>query len=441
MSPDSNPFERADTLLEGVVRAQHRGTAKGIYSVCSASPWVIEACFKLSLDRGTAVLVESTCNQVNQYGGYTGMTPVEFVAFLATIREKVGLPRQRVLLGGDHLGPSPWRGEPAESAMAKSRQLVSDCVSAGYKKIHLDTSMALADDPPGLPLDMAIAAQRTAELAQVAEAASQLEGSASSPPRYIIGTEVPVPGGAQENEESVPVTKTPDVERMIGITRKAFLGRGLEDAWERVIGVVVQPGVEFGDGTLFEYDRSRTRGLVAFIENRPGLVFEAHSTDYQTRDALRAMVEDHFAILKVGPALTFAQREAIFALAMIEEALFADRSRPLSRVREALEAAMLAQPSFWERYYSGDPAERRFARKYSFSDRSRYYWPQPGVRRALDRLITNLGDRPIPLALLSQFLPIQYRRIRENRLENTPQALILAKITQVLLDYAFACRM
>lgn len=44
------------------------------------------------------------------------------------------------------------------------------------------------------------------------------------------------------------------------------------------------------------------------------LVFEAHSTDYQTKEAYKQLVHDHFAILKVGPALTFAMRGFIRTL-------------------------------------------------------------------------------------------------------------------------------
>lgn len=81
---------------------------------------------------------------------------------------------------------------------------------------------------------------------------------------------------------------------------------------------------------VHEYHREEAQTLSRFIEAQPGLVYEAHSTDYQSREALRALVEDHFAILKVGPALTFAFREAVFALAAIEEVL-CDEPAALSR--------------------------------------------------------------------------------------------------------------
>ena len=421
-------------ILDEVIRAQKQGEVRGIASICSANPFVLEA--SLLHSRGV-VLIESTCNQVNQYGGYTGMTPADFVRRVGELADKHRIPRERVLIGGDHLGPNPWKDEPADRAMEKARVLVRECVRAGYVKIHLDASMRCADDSPERPLDEEISAQRAAELARVAEDAFASSSSGQPPPRYVIGTEVPPPGGIQGEEGTLSVTPVDDVARTIEITRAAFLRQGLEDAWERVIAVVVQPGVEYGDQAIFEYQPERAAGLSRFIERHDRLIYEAHSTDYQTREALRHLVRDHFAILKVGPALTFAFREAVFALAMIEEELPSLVSP--SRVREALEAAMLANPAHWAKYYSGTPDEQRFARRYSLSDRSRYYWPVPAVQKALSRLLQTLSGQPIPLTLLSQYLPLQYRRVREGTLENAPRALIMDKIGSVLADYAYAC--
>jgi D-tagatose-1,6-bisphosphate aldolase subunit GatZ/KbaZ len=43
------------------------------------------------------------------------------------------------------------------------------------------------------------------------------------------------------------------------------------------------------------------------------------------------------------------------------------------------------------------------------------------------------------LTLLSQYLPTQLGRVRAGDLANTPDALILDKIEDVLADYACAC--
>ena len=388
--------------------------------------------------------IESTSNQVNQFGGYTGQTPAAFAAFVNEVAKAEGFPQERILLGGDHLGPHVWRAEKATSAMAKARDLVQSCVRAGYRKIHLDASMHCADDPDDRhrPLADRLVSARAAELAKAAEEAHKGLKAGSPALLYVIGTEVPIPGGEQQESEAPEVTNTKDLARTLAVARQAFLSRGLEEAWERVIAVVVQPGVEFGDSSVFAYDAAKTTRLAHYASEKWNRVYEAHSTDYQMPSALHELVRDHFAILKVGPWLTFAFREAVFALAeMEEEWLGLRRSVGLSKVREALEAAMLENPSHWKSYYHGDEAELKIARKYSYSDRARYYWPQPGVAAALERLLDNLTAHPAPVSLISQYLPKQCEAVREGRLENRPRELIRSKILEVMDMYAYACGM
>lgn len=388
------------------------------------------------------LLIESTSNQVNQFGGYTGQTPAQFAVFVKEIAASMSFPVERIVFGGDHLGPHVWRNESSASAMQKAEELVRSCVLAGYTKIHLDASMHLADDPGDRqkPLADEIVSQRAATLCRIAEDAHRQLPHGSPAPLYVIGTEVPIPGGEVLEARAPQVTKIESLSQTIYTAERAFSQLVLEAAWKRVIAIVVQPGVEFGDQIVFPYLPEKTLQLSAFAEAGWQGVYEAHSTDYQTPQALRQMVRDHFAILKVGPWLTFAFREAIFALAQIEqEWLGARKSVDLSRVREALETAMLADPQFWKSYYYGDEAALRFARKYSLSDRCRYYWPQPAVAAALQTLIANLHAHPAPFSLLSQYLPTQANALREGQIENDPTPLFRHKIGEVLDHYAYAC--
>src|SRR5215471_9782127 len=105
------------TLL-GLASRRRKGERGGIYSVCSAHPLVIEAAMQQALEDGTTLLVEATSNQVDQFGGYTGMRPADFIRFVTDIADRVGLDAGRVAFGGDHLGPNPWRDRPAAEAMA-----------------------------------------------------------------------------------------------------------------------------------------------------------------------------------------------------------------------------------------------------------------------------------------------------------------------------------
>jgi D-tagatose-1,6-bisphosphate aldolase subunit GatZ/KbaZ len=418
-----------------VVQRNRQNQAVGICSVCSANPWVIEAAMCQAVEDQSAVCIESTCNQVNQFGGYTGLAPSQFVAFVRSIAARIGFPEHRILFGSDHLGPYPWRSEPSQAALDKAAGLVRASVAAGYTKIHLDASMACADDSQ--PLADELIAARAADLCQIAE--KELSAS-SAKPLYIIGTEVPTPGGETGPGLPPAVTRVEHVRTTLENFRSAFFERGLGAAWERVIGLVVQPGVEFGDASVFEYNRNQARPLRQCLPASPALVYEAHSTDYQPPLALRQMVEDHFAILKVGPWLTFAFREAVFALSQIErEWLRNRRGVEISQVPEALDQAMLSNPAHWNSYYRGDETELHLARRYSFSDRSRYYWPEPAVERELQKLVANLSAAPPPLTLLSQYLPQQYDAVRAGAIRNQPSGLIQDRIRKVLRIYAHAC--
>lgn len=425
-------------ILDNIIHAQKKGIAAGIVSICSASPFVLKSAMLRAHNTGQPLLIEATCNQVNQYGGYSGKTPHDFAADVFELARQSNLLPSQIVLGGDHLGPYVWRNEPADEAMHKAKRLVQAYVEAGFTKIHIDASMLLGNekDYDGMA---EIFAMRTAELAQVAEETAERLNQKSTL-RYVVGNEVPLPGGAGRSQEVVHVSVVEDTRMVIESTQQAFYRLGLQDAWERVIAIVVQPGVEFGNDAIIEYDRSKAVGLSKLIETYPRLIYEAHSTDYQTAQALRQLVEDHFAILKVGPALTFAFREAVFALAMIEDELF--RYRILSsssQVIEILDKAMQEDPRFWQLYYGGDENQRTFARKYSFSDRCRYYWHVKEVQQALEHLLRQLTQVQIPLSLLSQFLPGQYQHVREGKIVCTPEALIFDRIAQVLEDYEFAC--
>ena len=417
------------------------GKVVGIYSVCSANRFVLETSMLQAQQDNSMLLIESTSNQVNQFGGYTGQTPSDFISFVKGISTEMKFPWERIIIGGDHLGPHVWRKERASAAMHKARELVRACVLAGYTKIHLDASMRLADDHGDCssPLSDEVISERAADLCQAAEMAYKELRPGAPAPIYVIGTEVPIPGGELADGRAPATTRLEDASRSIELAKVAFQKRNLEAAWERVIALVVQPGVEFGDAVVFPYLPEKAQALSQFSENGWHGIYEAHSTDYQTATALREMVRDHFAILKVGPWLTFAFREAVFALAAIEEEWLGTRKAVvISRVRQSLEEAMLANPEYWKSYYHGDDAEVQLARRYSLSDRCRYYWPQPEVARALERLLANLRNHSAPYALLSQYLPDQIEKVRVGAISNDPVALIHEKIRDVLKQYAYA---
>ena len=427
--------------LRRLVSIQKEGRAVGIYSACSANPFVIEAVIRKGLSDDSCVLIEATANQCDQFGGYTGMKPADFRDFVYGIADENGFDRSRIFLGGDHLGPLTWTRLNEEEAMKNASDLIRAYVSAGFTKIHLDTSMKVASDDPDLRLSDGTIAERGALLCKVAEEAyaTLLESDPDAvEPVYIIGSEVPIPGGSKgSSEEGLQITKVKDLSATIEAFRKAFSKRGLDDAWKRVLAVVVQPGVEEKDSGCTEYDRAKAAELSAAIRKIPNLIFEGHSTDYQTRYKLKEMVEDGIGILKVGPGLTFAAREALYALSFIEDEVCKVRHTKPSYFRIILDNEMLKNDRNWKKYYFGTPREIALKRKYSFSDRSRYYYSTVEVKQAIETLLDNLKDGA-PLNLLSQFMPIQYARVRDGSLKNDPKELILNRIGDTIDDYLYA---
>jgi D-tagatose-1,6-bisphosphate aldolase subunit GatZ/KbaZ len=419
--------------LQTLIREHHAGAAVGLPSVCCSNADVLLAAMQVALEHAAPLLVEATSNQVDQFGGYTGMTPADYVAYVHELARSAGFPAERLILGGDHLGPNTWQHLSPQLAMANARDLIGAYVRAGFHKIHLDCSMACAGDP--VPLADAVVAERSADLAAVAEEAAKLAGLA--PPVYVIGTEVPIPGGEASLATGIQVTRPEAAAATLEAHAVAFAARGLHGAWERVIALVVQPGVDFDHSAVHHYAPAEAAPLSGFIARHAGLVFEAHSTDYQSERALHALVRDHFAILKVGPAATNALREASFALAAIEDALVPVEQR--SQLAEVLERSMLEQPRHWQKHYHGAPDTLRMLRKFALSDRSRYYWGEPAVVAALGRLHANLAGRDLPLPLVSQFLPEQMEAVLEGVLPARATDLARHKVGLVLARYARAC--
>ncbi|WP_105370895.1 D-tagatose-bisphosphate aldolase, class II, non-catalytic subunit [Neorhizobium huautlense] len=387
------------SVLHNLARSRRAGRPAGITSVCSAHPFVIRAALRHAIRREAPVLIEATCNQVNQFGGYTGLKPRDFVALVEEIASDEGLPREKVILGGDHLGPNPWRGEPAEVAMAKAEDMIAAYVDAGFRKLHLDTSMGCAGEPAAL--DDALTAERAVRLAAVAERRAVFAGGTA--PVYVIGTEVPPPGGANHLIMALEPTGIDAARRTIALHRLQFEEAGLGEAFRRVLALVVQPGVEFSNENIIVYDRTKARPLSELLAEEPALVYEAHSTDYQGAEALRQLVEDGFAILKVGPELTFALREALYGLDLIASDCVP--GYPHRNLMAVIEALMREDPRHWRGHYHGSEAEQHILRHYSYSDRIRYYWNHAAAEAAVSQLTEALDKRIIPAPLFRQHLP------------------------------------
>lgn len=413
-----------DVLLDVIARSR-AGERAAIPSVCSAHPEVLEASLRLARSLGRPVVIEATSNQVNQDGGYTGQAPADFAAMVDALADKAGLDRAQVVLGGDHLGPQAWRALPVEEAMAKAAAMVRAYATAGFTKLHLDCSEGCAGEPAQLS-----DAQTVPRAAALARAAGEAVG-AVGPERllFVVGTEVPPPGGARAGEHAIAPT-TPEAARAtLDAHMEAFGGIG------RIGGLVVQPGVEFGALEVQHLPMDRDPGLRGAVAHHQGVVLEAHSTDYQRAAAFPRLAELGFAFQKVGPALTFAWREGIYALDRLAQvAGWIDRD-----LSETMESAMLADPRHWQRHLDAAAGNLRLQRHVSYADRIRYYWPRPDAQAAITRLRGALSGRRLPDPLLHQGFPPAVLDRAEALRSDLPAAaaLLQAAVQEALAPYFF----
>jgi len=423
--------------LAEMVKENKQDGRTGMFSVCSANAFVIRAAIRYAKLHNCTLIIEATSNQVNQNGGYTGMVPQQFADMVQEIIAEEQADPELIILGGDHLGPIAWKNEPEEKAMAGAEEMVSAYTLAGFTKIHIDTSMRLGDDDPTAPLDTQVSANRGARLAKVLENAYQQRKKQhpdAKHPVLIIGSEVPIPGGSTEHEDTVTPTAPEEFRRQVSCFEKAFAENGLD--FSNVVAFVVQPGVEFGDDFVCMYNEEKAAPLMNALKDYPKFVFEGHSSDYQTRYALRELVHDGVAILKVGPALTFALREALMSLEQIEASLLPSERR--SNFSAVLKHTLDQDDTYWKSYYFGTQKEIEFKKLYSFSDRCRYYMPYAQVDAAVKQLLDNLSGTIAP-AYISQYFPELFESWQCGKISNTAMDLILGRIGTVLDRYAYGC--
>ena len=346
-SPASGPggAQTAPDYMKRLVEAWHSEKPQGIYSVCSAHPWVLEAAMEQALADNSPLLIEATSNQVNHLGGYTGITPADFPAAGRGDRTGDGLPGRAT-----NSGRRPPRPQPVAAAACSRSNARGGADGRGF------CASWVHQDPSGRKHALwrrEGAADRRGDCRSRSNPVRGREkASGTIKPVYVIGTEVPVPGGATESLSHLEPTRREAAAKTLEVHRRVFAAKGLSATLPRVIALVVQPGVEFNHLSVVDYDPPPAAHLTQFLKQQSGLVYEAHSTDYQRPQSYRSLVRDGFIILKVGPALTFAMREALEALERIEAELIP--AEKCSRLAEVMEQLMLQHPQNWEHHYTGD---------------------------------------------------------------------------------------
>ena len=405
-------------LLRDVIMRNRAGQALSIPSVCSAQGDVILASLLRAQTLDCTIVIEATSNQVNQFGGYTGMRSSDFMAFVHGIAKIANVDLERIQFGGDYLGLQVWRNESPDSAMAKVHQLVSNYVQAGFTKIHLDYSEGCASEPA--QLDDEITTARSAKLARIClNSANNL--------MFIVGTEVPPPGGARTNKSGDIAATSPDTAHATFALHMDKFG----DIAALICGLVVQQGVEFSPMQIHHLSMAKDPELIQSITDWPFVCLEAHSVDYQHPHVLQRLAQLGFAFQKVGPALALAYLQALYSLNIVRSFLLrCERHLPV-----ALEIAMLENPQYWRVFYYGSAEQLLQQRHFGLADRIRYYWPVPSVQAAVQQLFDDLPHQ-IPDPILWQVFGQPVLDCEEDLAGSQVQRLVRAQI-QIVLDLYF----
>jgi D-tagatose-1,6-bisphosphate aldolase subunit GatZ/KbaZ len=239
----------------------------------------------------------------------------------------------------------------------------------------------------------------------------------------------------EEAAHGVVPTSAASARATLAAQKAGFERLASAEAWKRVIALVVQPGLEFGAAEIHHFDVASADGLSPVLDDYPQLAFEAHSTDYQQPVVFPLLAARRFAILKVGPALTFAYRQAVYAL---DQAACWHGFRAEEPLSATMERLMLSGPGHWARHYSGTDDEMRRLRHFSYADRIRYYWTQPEAETRIQAIHDSLAGKKLALPLLLQYFPPSVAE-RALELESDgialPRALIHAQVQEALLPY------
>ncbi len=399
--------------LRDIIARNRAGDRVAIPSVCSAQPDVLRASLAMAQRLDKQIVIEATSNQVNQDGGYTGMTPADFIRFVHDLADDAGADRDRIIFGGDHLGPQAWRHMDVQTAMAKAEVMVRDYVAAGFGKIHLDCSEGCAGEPAQLTDE--ITAERSARLAALCCATGD-------DLLFVVGTEVPPPGGARMDDDGDIAPTHPAAARATLAAHDAAFG----DMAPLIGGLVVQPGVEFSPTAVHPMPLDRDPHLLDALADHPHICLEAHSTDYQDPSVFVRLADLGFAFQKVGPALTFAYRHALYALDQLRD--------PKGALQAVMETVMVADPSYWQGHYAGDADDLYQQRHFGLADRIRYYWPQPAAHTAVAYLKNALATT-IPDAALTKVFNADVLNRAEALHGTQVQRLIDAQIEIALQPY------
>jgi len=343
-------------------------------SFCSSNSIVLSNLIKFCKFNNLPILIESTSNQVNQFGGYSKKTPNAFIKTVKQIARKENFNLKKIFFGGDHLGPLPWKNYNSQIAMKNSLELVKSYLKAGYNKIHLDTSIKCLDDKK---INNQLVYNRTSFIFKKLNLKKYV-----SKVFFVFGTEVPLSGG----NDTIKIIPT-----SIKQIKNEFKGfRELLNNKKKYFALVIEPGMKFMHQSINKPNLKNFKKK-KFFSQKNNFTYEAHSSDYQSLKTLKNLVKNNFKFLKVGPELTYQLTKSLIFMESLEKKLVVKKSF----FTKILFRQMKKNNSFWLSYFNKkNKTSFKNIIKSKF-DRTRYYLEDRKVLSSINLLKKNINKHKI----------------------------------------------
>ena len=393
---------------------------KALPSFCTSNVDALNSILYFCKINKLPCLIECTSNQVNQDGGYTNKTPKLFINEIFKMQKKINFDKKKLFLGGDHLGPLPWKNNNSHTAIKNSVKLIDSFLKEKFCKIHIDTSIKCKNDKH---IDNDIIFNRTNQILRNPAIFKKIKD------RFIIiGTEVPLSGSG--DSKKIIKTSKQQINNESLRFKKILKSIGLKNNF---FGLVIEPGMRYMHSSItqpnFKDFKEKRR-----ISIKNNFVFEAHSTDYQSLKTLKQLVKNNFKYLKVGPEITFNYSRSLFFMQNLEKKIV---KKKCSNLKAKILSTMLDNSKHWKEYYKRKDKKLFLDSKL---DRLRYYLNSKKVVNSINLLKKNVNklDKKIIYPLINQDLKKDFIFYSKKKLSNF-DLIKLIFISKSLKKYFKAC--
>jgi D-tagatose-1,6-bisphosphate aldolase subunit GatZ/KbaZ len=348
--------------------------SKAIPSFCTSNIFVLKSLLSFCKKKKLPILIETTSNQVNQHGGYSGNKPKDFIRKMNNLAKKMQFNKKNIFYGGDHLGPLPWKLSNSSVALKKSIELVNLYIAAKYQKIHIDTSIECNDDKTLTNKEVFLRAQYILK---------KLKNKRIIKNTFLVfGTEVPLAGG--NNNKKIKSTM---FKKIIDEYNNFSKLLKFENLPIKNFGLVIEPGMKFMHKNVTKPYLKNFK-LKKLFSKKNNFFYEAHSTDYQSFITLRNLVKNNFKILKVGPELTFNLLKSFLFMEKVEKKKYSKRSN----FKKTILDEMFTSDQYWRDYFK-NVSKKELKKNIinSYYDRTRYYLDNKKVLNSIKVLENNIN--------------------------------------------------